>query len=373
MLKMEKIKGIIYFENGKGQKVGIDLNQKCYIGVKGNPIQSTPVGIKNVMGAYYQEEYVQNDRLLKFICIKLMGYYGHTLNQLFNRFSSIIELYDKLNSVNFPYEARIVNTNVARFCLSNFNKFLEWAKEHNSGNGHDFYDEFRYLEWTQNANIANVSQYPVEFLRYLYNYWKDVVPSQYLNRVVWYIVKNRIYEIYQLEKKTQELYYSNLHECNTRILRNIINLSERMNLPNIPKGELNSIYIQLLDTYRVNKTKIDTEGLIKHQTNKGLEFELGDYIVVVPTTPEQFKDEADQQGNCVYRSYMHSVVKGETNVVFIRHKNNLEKSLITCEVQNGKIYQYLLQCNGYVRESQHPELYAFQKAYQEHLNNNYIK
>lgn len=57
-------------------------------------------------------------------------------------------------------------------------------------------------------------------------------------------------------------------------------------------------------------------------------------------------DEAFSQCNCVFRCYYESLIKGFTNIVFVRDKQNPKKSLITCEVtNNGDISLYLLAHN----------------------------
>ena len=62
------------------------------------------------------------------------------------------------------------------------------------------------------------------------------------------------------------------------------------------------------------------------------------YQVVIPLDSADILDEAQQQQHCV-ASYVDRIVKGETNIVFIRDKEDLEKSLLTVEIRNGAIVQ----------------------------------
>lgn len=80
-----------------------------------------------------------------------------------------------------------------------------------------------------------------------------------------------------------------------------------------------------------------------HDTMNG--FECAGLCVVVPETYEEFKNEGRQQHNCV-AGYYDAVQNGNTNVCFIRSKNEKQSSLLTCEVSNsGEIVQFLAKNN----------------------------
>jgi hypothetical protein len=68
----------------------------------------------------------------------------------------------------------------------------------------------------------------------------------------------------------------------------------------------------------------------------------------------------------VFSMYLDKVVNGETHVVFVRRKDNPTQSLITCEVRNGRILQFLERYNCSPSD---PALIAFRTAYQTHLYN----
>lgn len=82
-------------------------------------------------------------------------------------------------------------------------------------------------------------------------------------------------------------------------------------------------------------------------------------------TKQDFHDEAEAQHNCVERMYMEKVKDGETHVVRIRYKSDLDHAYITCEVNNrGRIIQYLTACNNHVTDRGG---ITFFKQYQDHL------
>lgn len=130
------------------------------------------------------------------------------------------------------------------------------------------------------------------------------------------------------------------------------------------KGDFGSLYVQVKLTYELNKQKIEKEKLEKNQPKK-LFFEDENFTVVIPVTSEEFKAEAEAQQNCVFRSYLPDVIDGDTNIVFIRKKSDINASYITCEVRNGVIRQYLTRFNNYVRDEEANE---FRKKYQAYLD-----
>ena len=95
-----------------------------------------------------------------------------------------------------------------------------------------------------------------------------------------------------------------------------------------------------------------------------LAYENDKYIVIVPATEAEYKEEANMQGNCVYRMYMQHVADGKTNIVFIRKKSAPTESLITCEVTNYfEIEQYLAYQNCRARG----EDLEFKEEYEKYL------
>lgn len=113
-----------------------------------------------------------------------------------------------------------------------------------------------------------------------------------------------------------------------------------------------------------------SEKLCKdYQEKASLFFEDENFIVKIPTTAEEFKEEADYQSNCVFRLYYPQVIDQKTHIVFIRKKNNIDIPYITCEVgNNGKIYQYLARFNARVIDH---NAIVFKEKYQDFLKNHF--
>lgn len=158
-------------------------------------------------------------------------------------------------------------------------------------------------------------------------------------------------------------FYNNDHFSIERKLVEYINMCKDLNWEP-KKGDFGSLYVQTKLTFELNKQKIESEKLEKNQPKK-LFFEDDNFTVIIPITSQAFKLEAEAQNNCVYRSYLSEVIKGYTNIVFIRKKTDIDNSYITCEVRDGKIVQYLAKFNSCVRDD---EAIEFKKKYQAYLN-----
>jgi hypothetical protein len=133
-------------------------------------------------------------------------------------------------------------------------------------------------------------------------------------------------------------------------------------------------YIRVKGTYLAEKDNINNRGIVTHlaKHSKMWEFENEDFCIVVPQSITDFKEEAEVQCNCVFRTYMPYVARGETNVVFVRKKSAPDVPYITCEVDNnGKILQYLLKHNCRP-QADTPEL-KFAKEFGHFLQSNWNK
>ena len=92
---------------------------------------------------------------------------------------------------------------------------------------------------------------------------------------------------------------------------------------------------------------------IKDHNYKNMEWEYGNYVFLYPENTQAIKDEAVQQSNCV-ASYINRVLKGDCHILFMRDKNNKDKSLVIVEVSNhnNKIVQALQSYNRPLNDSQ---------------------
>ena len=73
-------------------------------------------------------------------------------------------------------------------------------------------------------------------------------------------------------------------------------------------------------------------------------YEDDKYIIYPPKLAINMIDEANQQSNCLL-TYITSYSKGESQIYFMRKKDEIDKSLVTIEVENNKVIQALTRYN----------------------------
>lgn len=108
-------------------------------------------------------------------------------------------------------------------------------------------------------------------------------------------------------------------------------------------------FTQVSKAYELYKEEHDKALLTEWYAKFNLRFSNNLFEVVIPQSKQDFVDEAANQNNCVFRCYYPRVLDHETLVVFIRRKEDINNSFITCEINpnNGQIRQYLKQYNAH--------------------------
>ena len=79
-----------------------------------------------------------------------------------------------------------------------------------------------------------------------------------------------------------------------------------------------------------------------------------------PNSPEDIKDEAVQQTNCV-AGYIDRVLNGTCDIIFLREKDKPEKSLVTIEVRDNKVVQALRAFNKPISSSEQTAINYYNK------------
>ena len=79
--------------------------------------------------------------------------------------------------------------------------------------------------------------------------------------------------------------------------------------------------------------------VINKDDYKNLEYKGTYYSVVNPKTTDDIVNEGRYLHHCV-GSYVNTVIKGATKILFFRNNDNIDKPLITLEVRDGVLRQY---------------------------------
>lgn len=72
---------------------------------------------------------------------------------------------------------------------------------------------------------------------------------------------------------------------------------------------------------------------------KDLEYDNGEYCIIVPEKASEVVDEGSQLGHCV-ASYVNNILEKKTLILFMRKSNKKDESLVTIEYKNDIVCQY---------------------------------
>lgn len=105
-----------------------------------------------------------------------------------------------------------------------------------------------------------------------------------------------------------------------------------------------------------------SEEIFKTRINKEYEFTYKGLRFFYPDSTQDIKDEAVQQNNCV-ASYIDRVINGECHIMFLRNAKEPDKSLVTIEIQDGRIVQALQRFNDPLTADQQEAVDAWNKHF----------
>lgn len=147
---------------------------------------------------------------------------------------------------------------------------------------------------------------------------------------------------YQYSKYSDFIHFSN---CVNNKIQTILEYDNELEMP----SNLMDFLLKTKQRYNEIKNRYISDGLVKyHNKYSKYEFSDGKYEYIIPSTIEQVKDEASQQCNCVYNTYLEQMVADSCGVVvFVREIDNPNKSYITLQYNDtGKyLHQCFFKCN----------------------------
>lgn len=332
---------INFLADGKNKPYVFDINTGVLYSLQSKPLKNLPPKFKNCLDECSRKG---NDMVLALMhrMIESPGYYynhwGFALS-MFADCTNLLMIADKLNSLGYKYhDYSDVDKNNLVTVEKNFKTFVKCYNEDNSLTIYSFVQEYYPSIWAKEHNIEINEIFTLDLIKYLLK--RNYTDSQ-LKYIIATICRGACY-YYMNDNETFDYWYlfSKFNEY--------FEMCEALNIPY--EKDFFRGYINAKRMYLIAKTEIDNKAIIENYKGLNLFYEDENFTVVIPQSTEDFKDEATQQHNCVYSCYLEEVVNHRTNVVFIRKKDNIEKSHITCEVSNnGKIRQYFLSCNRSIK------------------------
>jgi len=322
------------------------------------PMKSCPVGLDKFLHLNSDVDYV----LRLFDSVRCTPYaYGIPVRQalrdisMMREVADLFRIVDKINSLGAEIDSwHGFDAKYLREIDKNFKDFARYCRETERPSTFDYFSGGGMPAFARRYNLDRYHLTEEDKL-FIWKHREEYEEAQI--PVVAYHLSRGLCEFLGTGALTQSY------------LRDFFSLCDKLEIEP-PKEDFYRTYINLKREYEMRKKEIDGRALERNYNKKrdSLSFEFGNYTVVIPSSADDFKDEADQQHNCVYSSYLDRVVEGNTYVVFIRLKNALDKSVITCEIRNGQICQYLARFNQRTLDT---ELCEFRAAYQKHLTENW--
>ena len=326
-MKIYKEKSFLVFEFEDGKTVKYDFATKTCIGKKGKKVESlrtqlSGLSIDELCDSCVDKQY---GKFLRFV--KKYGDYNnrgiYNIGTILNRvphFSNFEQIFsagiDEIVDHNFSYKINDIPKGLIRLCKNHrialSNNFLEYYKE--------FPDAYLLAYNLEYVSLTDKDIY--EILSCNINVWSEGIYRRAEKKsILGFLLRDFGYTA-----KALFLY------CDYCMTYEAIDDMEFL---------LRELYDYASMMQRISP-KFDKYPFIEEDfrtcIKPYMEDSIDGYCFIYPKTTQEIKDEAVSQNNCV-ASYIKRVMNHECDILFLRKKEEPEKSLVTIEVQKNKIVQ----------------------------------
>lgn len=333
---------IFDFENGKTVKY--NFSTKTAIGLSGKPVkdlksQLSGITIKEIIECCDDEKYASFLDFVRRKCGYNIINIGTVLSHV-PRYSKYEQIFSAgMNElIRFGDFTRTIN-DIPK-------SLIKISKKHNVKITDHFCDF-----WNRNID-SHLIGYKLKYVSLDDNDIFEILESnqcRYIRDKKYYIYHsyfNKLIEEYGYNAKSLFLYIDHLKtfeaiEDMSFLLEELYDYARMMNeisskFDKYPRNFLTTHKIACRNYNRLKKEF--QEELFKRRINEDYECSFGEYKFIYPKTTQEIKDEAVSQNNCV-ASYIDRVIDGKCHILFLRKKNDVDKSLVTLEVRNNCIVQ----------------------------------
>ena len=361
--EVTKDKNLISFlGEGKNKPYVFDVNTGILYSMRSQPLKNMPSTLSGYLGRHNE------DNPVIFLMRKMIdssynfgGYYSFHCD-IYTNNANLFIIADKLNSIGYTISNEDYSNfypNVLETIGENFKEFAKYFTENEDVSIRSFLNDEMPTIWAKKHNIEINEIFTTRFID---NIMSKGYTAEQINYLIHAICRGVVY--YYTDKRGEIDYWSLLRDFDDYF--HLCEVLEMKYEKDFFRGMINA-----RRAYLVYRKEFDSKAIKKNYEKHNFNFESDDFTIVIPQTPEDFKNEATQQNNCVYSCYLEEVVNGRTNVVFIRKKDEPQKSFITCEIDNkGNIRQYLYRYNNRVTNKDTAE-YQFRNDFQKWLNENW--
>ena len=357
-MEVYKDKQFLVFHNEGEPDVKYDFATHTAIGKRGKPVKSLSsqlagVRLKDVIAACRDENY---GRFLEFVRIQRGGYS--------DRISVILRDVPKYA----PYE-QIFSAGVksVQRCLEINNVppgVIKLCREYDWPLSDDF-----ILNYRETPDLFHLIPKLTFISMTTKEAWSLVCQRRYSNgqhlSYFRYLVEQYGYNAKSLLLYIDRLVTFEALDANSYTLREIADYASMMSrisqkFDRYPRHFL-STHRLAIRNYKRMAAKFDDEAF-QRRRRPDMEVSFGSWRFIYPANTQDIKDEAAQQHNCV-ASYIQRVLDGDCHIIFLRRKDAPDKSVVTCEVVQGKIVQALQAFNEPLTEQQTSLVAAWNQWY----------
>ena len=386
-----KDKQFLVFKFEDGKDVKYNLATKETIGKSGKIVKSinsqlTGYDLRTVINAFEDENYKNYLHFLDRYVINILkgGYYGSKITNVgsflnrindYTYFEQYFSAGVKKISNSFYYRINELPKGYVNFCkkynIEINDLTLEKYKNHSSILTTAAEEEFNTLKSSEVISLV-APNYHYSWSEYIIvNNHRVKKPEAESSR--WEKPLNAYFKILTetynynwkrlLHYLDDLLTYEGINSLNT-ILRELTDYNRMLSemsthkYEKYPKYFLSMHSIVCRNYNRLNH-QFPVDDFTK-RVDKKMEYKFKDYIFIYPETPDEIKDEAVQQTNCV-AGYIQDVLDGKCHIVFLRNKNTPKQSLVTIEVKNNQVVQALRAFNKPISSSEQTAINYYNK------------
>lgn len=346
-MEVYKDRQFLVFHNEGEPDVKYDFATHTAIGKRGKPVKSLSsqlagVTFKDVIAACKDENY---GRFLEFVRAQ-NGYYPDRISTILRdvpKYASYEQIFSAgVKDVRSCQEIKNIPAGVIKLC-----KAYDWTLCDDFIRGYCENPDLFHLIPTLNYISLTMKQA-----------WRLACARRYVDaqtqNVFNYLINQYGYNAKSLLLYIDRLVTFEALDADSQILREIIDYASMMSrispkFDRYPRHFL-STHRLAIRNYKRMAAQFD-EQAFQRRRNPEMEVRFGSWRFIYPTSTQDIKDEAAQQHNCV-ASYIQRVLNGDCHILFLRRKDAPDKSVVTCEVVQGKIVQALQAFNEPLTEQQ---------------------
>ena len=367
-MKIYKEKQFLIFDFENGRTVKYDFATKTAIGIKGKPVknlcgQLSGMTVDELIECCEDKKYA---KFLDFIKSKYKSYGVKNIGTILSKIPKYSK-YEQIfaagleDIINFRYFSKSIsdipksllkiarkrnikiNDTLCRYWKEDPDAhYIGYMLDYISLNDNDILDIFKSerLEY-YNSQSYYKSYFNILIREYGYN---AKALFTYLDRLKTY---EGIEDIYYIMSELYDYAY---------MMKSISDKFDKY-----PRNFLTTHRIACRNYNRLKKNF--HEEMFQNRIKKEYECTYKNYIFIYPDCTQDIKDEAVMQNNCV-ASYIDRVIDGECHIMFLRNKDNPDKSLVTLEIRNNRIVQALRHFNNPITDQDLEAIDFWNKKYE---------